>query len=120
MALADPQSITISGAANSLPRVGQSDGAGTFRKDDTTVELLATHKVGNRMRHTIRINHNKVAVDPLVPTVNRPYSMSVVTTVDVPLVGYSLAEQKAVVEGFLNWFTASSSANLVKILGGES
>lgn len=120
MALADPQSVTISGSANSLPRVGQTDGSGTFRKDDTTVELLASHKTGSRIRHTVRINHNKVAVDPLVPTVNRPYSMSVSIVIDVPLVGYSLADQKAVAEGFFGWFTASSGANLTKILGGES
>lgn len=120
MALPDPQSITIGGVASSLPRVGQSDGSGTFRKDDTSIEFLANHKIGARTRHTVRINSNKVDVDPLVPTVNRPYSMSATLTVDVPNVGYSLTEQKDIVTGFLTWFTASSGANLIKILGGES
>lgn len=120
MALADPQSITINAIANSLPRVGSGDGSGTFRKDDTTLELLSSHKTGSRMRHTVRINHSKVAVDPLVPTVNRPYSMSATLTIDTPIVGYSLTEQRQTVEGFLAWFTASSSANLIKTLGGES
>lgn len=121
MALADPQSITIAGSANSLQRTGAGQDQGTFRKDDSSIELLASHKMGNRVRHTVRLNHNKVAVDPLVPTVNRPYSMSCIVTVDVPNnQGYTLAEQKDVITGFLSWFTASTGANLTKILGGES
>jgi hypothetical protein len=121
MALADPQSVTINAIANSLPRVSSGDGFGGFRKDDGSVELLASHKVGNRARHTIRLNHNKVAVDPLVSTVNRPYSMSVIVTVDTPVnQGYTNTEIKQTVEGLLGWFTASSSANLIKIIGGES
>lgn len=120
MALADPQSVTINAIAQTLPRVSSGDGRGAFRKDDATVELLATHNNGKRLRHTVRLNHSKVAVDPLVPTVNAPYSMSVIMTIDVPIVGYSLTEQKQIVDGFTAWTTASSGANLTKILGGES
>jgi len=121
MALADPQSVTINATPHSLPRVGSGDGTGSFRKDDASIELLATHKVANRSRHTIRLNHSKVAVDPLVPTVSRPYSMSIIVTIDTPVnQGYSNTEIKQTVEGLLGWFTASSSANLIKVIGGES
>lgn len=121
MALADPQSITIDGVANSLPRTGSGNDQGTFRKDDASIELLASHKMGSRVRHTVRLNHNKVAVDPLVTTVNRPYSMSCIVTVDVPNnQGYTLAETQKIITGFFSWFTASSGANLTKVLGGES
>lgn len=120
MALADPQSVTVNAVAQSLPRVGSGEGKGSFRKDDLTYELLASHNRGKRVRHTIRLNNNKVAVDPLVPSVNVPYSMSVIITIDVPVVGYTLTEQKQIVDGLLGWTTASSGANLVKLLGGES
>lgn len=120
MALADPQSVTINAIANSLPRVSSGDGTGTFRKDDLTVELVASTRRGNRIRHTVRINHNKVAVDPLTPTVNAPYSMSAYLVVDRPTVGYTLTEAKQVTDGLTAWLTASSGANLTKILGGEA
>lgn len=121
MAFSDPQSVTINAIANSLARTGSGTGTGTFKKDDGSMELLVTQKVGNRLRHTIRLNHNKVAVDPLVPTVNKPYSMSVIVTVDTPAnQGYTLTEQKQVTEGLLAWLTASSGAKIVQLLAGEN
>lgn len=120
MALSDPQSVTINAVANSLPRVSSGVNEGSFRKDDSTVALSVSHAYGKRTRTRIRLDHAKVATDPLVPTTNVPYSMSVQLIVDRPNVGYTVAEQKQIVDALVAWLSASSGANTTKILGGES
>lgn len=120
MAFADPQSVTINAVAQTLPRVSSGPNNGAFRKDDTTVELLVSHAYGKRTRRVFRLTHNKVATDPLVPTVNVPYSMSVSLVVDTPNVGYTVAEAKQVVDGLTAYLTASSGARVTQLLGGES
>jgi hypothetical protein len=116
----DPQTVTINAIAQTLARVGSGIDTGKFRKDDTTVELLYSHNYGKRARRLVRLDHRKTAVDPLIPAQNAPYNMSTWLVADVPLVGYSLAEQKQVVDGFAAYLTASSGANITKLLAGES
>lgn len=121
MALADPQSVTIGGVANSLPRTGSGDNHGTFTKDDRTVTLKVTHQPGKtRTRRSVRLDFSKIAADPLLAGVNREASMSAFVNIDVPLVGLSVTEQKDVVKALLSALTASTDALLIKIIGGES
>lgn len=120
MAFADPQSVTISGTANSLPRTGSGDNTGSFMKDDGNVKMSVSHRYNKRTSRTIRLDHRKVAADPLIPTNNTNYSMSIRVVVDVPPIGYTPTEVKAIWDGFLANLAASSGANTVKFLGGES
>jgi hypothetical protein len=39
---------------------------------------------------------------------------------DVPLLGYTVTEQKQVVDGFIAQLNASSGALITKVLGGEN
>lgn len=117
---ADPQSVTINAVANSLPRVSSGDYLGVYTKDDGNVSLSVKHAIGKRTRRTIRIDHRKVAADPLVTAQNLNYSMSMYIVVDVPPLGYTPAEVKQVWDGFIANLAASSAANTVKFLGGES
>lgn len=121
MALADPQSVTI-GSAISLPRVGTGINAGAFSKDDGLVKLEIAHLFARNLRNrrTVLLTHNKVAADPLIAAQNLRYSMSARLTIDVPQVGYTVSEAKDVVTGLTTWLTASTNANLIKVLGGES
>jgi hypothetical protein len=66
------------------------------------------------------VTHSKVAPDPLFPAQNTPYSMSTTLVVDVPPVGYTVAEAKAVVDGLIAQLNASSGALITKLLGGEN
>jgi hypothetical protein len=116
----EPQSVTISGTAHSLPRVASGDFSGAFQKDDGTVKLDVVHTFGKRTRSTISLAHQKTAADPLIPAQNVPYSMTVRVLVDRPKYGYTVAEQKAVIDGFIAALNASSGANITKLLGGES
>lgn len=120
MALADPQSITISGTAVSLPRVGSSGAAtGSFANPEQTAILHVTNVKGRRFRRTVRLEHSKVAADPLT-SANTKYSMSAYIVFDTPLVGYTVAEAQAVVAGLTKWLTDSTGANVARVLGGEN
>lgn len=115
----DPQSVTINAVANSLPRVGSGSNSGTFRKDDGTVKLTVSHAENKRARRMVRLDHNKLAADPYITGDNVPVSMGTYLVVDVPLLGYTVAEQKQVVDGLTAFLTASSGAAVSKLLGGE-
>jgi hypothetical protein len=115
----DPQSVTINAVANSLPRISAGANAGVFRKDDATVKLTISHAEAKRYRRMVRLDHNKLASDPYVTGDNVPVSMAAYMVIDVPLLGYTVAEQKQVVDGLTLFVTTGSGAAVTKILGGE-
>lgn len=120
MAFTDPQSLTIAGSAVSLPRVSAGINASTYQSNDGLVSELVSSTYGKRTRRAMRIGHSKIAGDPLVTTVNQKYSMSATLVVDVPVAGYTVAQQKEVVDAFVAYLAASSGAIVTKFLGGES
>lgn len=120
MALADPQSLTIAGTAHALPRTSMSVNAGIFTSADGLVKETVSHQLGGkRTRHLIRVDHRKVAADPFIGSVNAEYGMSAYLVVDVPAVGYTIAQQKEVVDAFMAQLAASSGALVTRVLGGE-
>lgn len=120
MAFADPQSVTINAVANSLPRTSSGVNLGAFTKDDGLVRLSVSHSYGKRNRRVIRLDHSKIAADPLLAGVNVKAAMSCYMVMDVPVTGYTLAEAKQVVDGLVLFLTTSTGANVTKVLGGES
>jgi urease gamma subunit len=119
MAFADPQSVTINSIAISLPRVGSGVGTGQFKANDGLVTLSVSHANGKRNRRTMRLEHHKTAADPFTGN-NVDYSMTFYVVADVPKYGYTVAEQKQVVDGFLAFLTASTGAKITQLLGGEN
>jgi hypothetical protein len=117
---ADPQTVTISATPHTLARVASGQNTGSFQKDDGSIRVSVSSQYGKRNRRTIRIDHSKYAADPLFPAQNTPYNMAFYLVVDVPKVGYTIAEQKAVIDGFLTNLQASTGANITKLLGGEN
>lgn len=120
MAFADPQSVTVNAVANSLPRVSVNDSKSVYRKDDGNLELSISHAYSKRNRRVIRIDSRKTAADPLFPTQNTPYNMFAYVVVDVPKVGFTITEQKQIVDALTAYLTASSGAAVTRLLGGES
>lgn len=116
----DPQSVTISGSAISLPRTSSGINSGIFTAADGTALLSVSHTYGRRTRRLIRLDHNKIAADPLISAQNIKHSMSVYLVADVPVTGYTVAEAKAVYDGFVGQLNASSGALVTKVLGGEN
>lgn len=117
---ADPQSITIASVPNSLPRISVRENASTYSKDDGSVKLSISSSYGKRTRRTARVDHQKFAQDPLFPAQNTPASMSFYIVADVPKTGYTVAQQKEIADGLVAWLSASSGANLTRLLGGEN
>jgi hypothetical protein len=122
MALADPQSVKISGSTISLPRVATGDFASTYESADglTKVSLSTVKTKSSRKRQTVRIDVTKVTPDPYIPTQNTEVSMSTQVVFDRPPAGYSNADAKAVWDGFIEALQASSSKIVTQLLGSES
>lgn len=120
MAFADPQTVTISASPHSLLRVGFGENSGAFKTNDSAVALGVAHQYGRRTRRTLRLDHSKVAPDPLISAQNVKFSMSTYIVTDTPVTGYTVTEAKAVVDGFIAFLTATSGASITKLLGGES
>jgi len=118
---ADPQSVTINAVANSLPRTSVGNNSASYTKDDGLVKLSISHSTsGKRTRRLIKLDHAKLAADPLTAGVNVKANVQTYLVMDVPEVGYTIAEQKQIVDALVAYLAASSGANVTKILGGES
>jgi hypothetical protein len=118
--LADPQSVTINAVANSLPAIARGVNNSSYQKDDGTVKLSISHQYGKRTRRTVRLDYSKIVADPLVPTQNQKVSMSTYLVIDTPLTGLTITEQKQIVDALTGYLTATSGANVTKVIGGES
>lgn len=120
MAFSDPQTITINAVANALPRTSSGASSGVFTKDDGTVKLSVSSAYGKRNRRTARIDYSKIAPDPLISSTSIRHSMSAYIVIDAPVTGFTIAEQKQIVDGLSAWLAASSGVNATKLLGGEN
>lgn len=116
---ADPQSVTLSGSAKTLARTSSGVNAAVYNDPDSTVKMNVSHQYGKRVRRTVRLEHNKIAADPLT-SANTKYSMTAYVVFDVPTVGYTVAEAAAVVAALTKWLTDTSGSNVTKVLGGEN
>lgn len=120
MALADPQSVTVSATPYSMPRTGLSPTSGSFQTNDGAYMLDISHVISKRNAHSIRLTATKTVADPMTPSNNTVVTMSTWLGVNVPKQGYTAAEAKAVVDGFVALLAASSGAIITKVLGSES
>ncbi|DAD50155.1 coat protein [ssRNA phage Zoerhiza.2_17] len=114
----DPQSITVNSVAQSLPAISRNGDNSVYQKDDATYKMTIAHQYKTeRTRVTVRVDANKTAADPLVSANNRIYSQSAYIVIDKPAVGYSNTEAQQLASALTAWAT---SANLLKVLGGET
>jgi hypothetical protein len=120
MAYSDPQTVTLSGTAVTLPRTSSGTNAGAFSKDDGTLLLSVSHTYGKRVRRTVRVTSTKISADPLLTNVNQRLSASAYYVVDHPNQGYSITELKDLIIALFAHGTASTNANVLKLLGGEN
>jgi hypothetical protein len=121
MALSDPQDIIISGSTISLPLISRLATEALYGSADGLVKYRISHQNGAKnTRHLINLDHAKIAADPLLAGVNVKAKFKVYTVIESPATGYTVAEQKAVVDGYLAELTAGSGALIARVLGGES
>lgn len=115
----EPQTVTISGSAKTLNRTGTSNDAATYATADRAHVLSIQHTYGKRTRHSIRLRVDTLDANPLISGQNVRQSASYVLTADLPA-GYDTATAKAAVDGLLANLSASTGANITKLVGGES
>ncbi len=121
MAFSDPQSVTVSGSAVSLPRTGIVGANGSvYTSADGSVQLQISSSYGNRNRRTARLTRTVTVADPLISGTNVVRSSSVYFVIDSPKTGIDNASLLADALALFTWATASSGANTTKVLGGES
>lgn len=118
MSFADPQSITVQAGAKSLARVVSGDYSGAFADTTDGLTLSIQHATGRRNRSTARLQVDKIGTDPLIPTVNRPYSMTAYLVLDTPLQGFSVSDQTYNLVGLLGWLSTTTNYN--KFINRES
>lgn len=117
MALADPQSVTISGTATSLPRTGLALDQGSFTDATGQIKLTVLHSSARRTRHTIKLSKSAIVSDPLVPSVNQNVSFSAHLVMDIPKNGVSVADAVALGAALVAYCTTPT---ITKVAGGES
>lgn len=112
----DPQSVTVNTVAKSLPLTSREGMKSIYTEDDGEHQLTVSHQKGNRNRRVVRLDHTKIAADPLT-AVNTYVGASVYVVIDEPQWGYTDADLDYLAQALCDWL---SSANVLKVLGGES
>lgn len=114
---ADPQSVTINAVPVSLPRVLVGSGEATYRSADETVQMRISHQDSKgRKRRMVRLDQTVIAADPLTAE-NASQKAGIYLVVDEPSFGFTDTQLDYLVDALIAWL---SSANIAKILGGES
>lgn len=120
MSYADPQSITLNAVATSLPRTSSGANFGGFSSADRALQLDVSSSYGRRTRRTVRLNQSKISADVLIPTQNARSSMSVYMVIDHPVNGFTVTEQKYLMDALVAYLTAGSGSKVTQLLGGEN
>lgn len=116
---ADPQSVTVNAVAKSLPATSREPNASTYTMDTGDYQLVISKSVSRsrRRRYSVRLNAKKIAPDPLASANNLVYTSAAYIVIDAPEVGYTNTELKDIALALTGWAT---SANLLKVVGGET
>jgi hypothetical protein len=114
---ADPQSVTINAVPVSLPRVSIGTSDATYRSADETVQLRISHLTAKgRKRRMARLDQTVIAADPLTAE-NKSQRAGIYVVIDEPDFGFDDDDLDYLADALIAWL---SSANIAKLLGGES
>lgn len=116
---ADPQSVTYSAVAKTLPAISRNDSSSVYQLNDAGVvyNLILTHQFGKRNRAIARLRRDSYSADPIIPAQNLLSSMTATLTVDFPIFGLLPTDAQALVKAVNTW---ASDANVLKLVNGET
>jgi ammonia channel protein AmtB len=121
VSFADPQSVTVSGSAISLPRTSSGQNAGTFTSADGLTQLSVASTIGKRTQRVLKLSQSKISADPLMPTTNVRSIQSCWLGFNGPSNGaFTVAESKALIDALVAYLSASTGARVTQLLGGEN
>jgi hypothetical protein len=117
--LADPQAVTISGTASSLPRLDERPETHVYSDLTNSVDLFVTQRVAKdgRRRANYTLQKSVIVTDPITGLKSKlPYSVTFGFSYPV---GITSADVEALYTGGSNALEASTNALLKKVIGGE-
>lgn len=114
----DPNSVTISGAPVSLPRIESQGRRSIYSNADGTVILTISHSnpSPDRVRTMVRLDKKAVVPDPIT-SVNDYENLGVYFVIDRPIAGFSDAIVDAHIQALKGLLTTATNT---KLYGGES
>lgn len=114
----DPQSLTVNGVAQSLPRVEMSGKKSIYEKNDGSFVLTISHTnaSGNRLRSMVRVDQKSIVPDPLT-SVNDYETMSAYLVIDRPQAGFTATQVDHLVQALKAHLT---TAAVTQLYGTES
>lgn len=118
--LTDPQSVTLSGTATSLPRLEERADTHVYANRDAKLELFVTQKVDkktNIARGSTSLVQTVNVTDPITGLISRARPAASVSLA-IPE-GVTSAQVEALYDALVAALGASTKALLKKILGGE-
>lgn len=110
--------MTVNAVAQTLAAISREKQKSVYREDVGEYELVISHiENAKRDRRVVRLNRTITTADPFLPAQNVEVSHSVYLVIDAPIAGFTSTQLKDDVLGLTAWL---SSANVLKVLGGES
>jgi len=121
MAYTDPQTVTVDAVPHTLPRVLTGTTVGKFVSADALRELTIDPRgTAKRRRNVGRFFTKRTVLDPLGSGLSTQVQSMVSITIDRPTSGVTDAEIEKDLLGLIAWLTASTNANLKKLVAGEN
>jgi hypothetical protein len=120
--LSDPQSLTINTVATSFPKISSEQNRSVYLTADGAYRLTISHQYNkNRNRRLVEVFQKKISADPLVTAQNLEYQLKVQLIIDEPVtIGFTVTERQYIVTALADWLKASTNANTIAVLGGQS
>jgi hypothetical protein len=110
--------VTVNAVAQTLAAISREPMKSQYREDIAEYELVISHQENaKRNRRVVRLNRTTTSPDPFIPAQNVENTVSYYLVIDAPIAGFTNTEMKDDVLGLTGWLT---SANVLKVLGGES
>jgi hypothetical protein len=119
VAYSDPQTITINAVAIPLNRINTGTQVGQFKAVDGQTRIEIDPKNGKRYSRAARLYQSKTTADPLVASTNVRVGDMISFSINYED-GWTEADILLQATGFITWLTASTNANLKKLISGEN
>lgn len=123
MSFTDPQKPKFDNSTETeCPRISTGVLQSKYQSEDglkvVSISTIETKK--SRKRHTYRMDLSKLTTDPHDTTQNIEVGASAYVVVDRPIAGFTNEELKKLTEGLCAILTASSGANIKKLIASEN
>jgi hypothetical protein len=115
----DPQSITVSGSAKSMPRVETSGRKSIYQKSDGLFTLTISHhpSKGGSRKAIARFDQKVNATDPFDASRVVSQTLGISVMFDIPAFGFDATALDVQWTGFKTWLDSTASG---KLFGSES